>query len=235
MTFTGKPPGWLAYQPRGHFLVSGCLPTELTRVWDLRTGVAVAGLHGTADGCGAFTSDGATLLLGAQTGAVRLCRLAVVEKAVSAATGPGVRPATDPVRIDLPEVVVPGGHQEDVWGIAASPDGKWFATAGHDHSVKLWDAQTMELVRTLEGHNALVWSVAFSRDSKLLASGSGTIKIWDVATGKELYDCKGHERLVTGLAFHPQKPWLFSCSFDGTVRIWDDSTRSRSRRHASVR
>lgn len=39
--------------------------------------------------------------------------------------------------------------------------------------------------QTLEGHSSWVWSVAFSPDSKWIASGSGdyTIKIWDLETG----------------------------------------------------
>jgi WD40 repeat protein len=39
---------------------------------------------------------------------------------------------------------------------------------------------------TLQGHTAVVSSVAYSPDSKTLASGSfdRTIKLWDVTTGK---------------------------------------------------
>ena len=44
-----------------------------------------------------------------------------------------------------------------------------------------WNA----VLQTLEGHSGWVWSVAFSHDSKLLASASydQTVKIWDASTG----------------------------------------------------
>jgi WD40 repeat protein len=41
------------------------------------------------------------------------------------------------------------------------------------------------LVRTFTGHTGWVWSVSFSPDGRLLASGSydDTIKLWRVADG----------------------------------------------------
>ena len=65
--------------------------------------------------------------------------------------------------------------------------------------MKLWDVQTGECVRTLEGHSSGVWSVAWSGDSQTLASGSidNTVKLWDVQSG----DCIAtfDHRLYAGL------------------------------------
>ena len=61
------------------------------------------------------------------------------------------------VRAEVAKVVVPGGHVDQVWGMAASPDGRWFATASHDATVKLWDASTQQLLRTFEGQDELAW------------------------------------------------------------------------------
>ena len=43
-------------------------------------------------------------------------------------------------------------------------------------------------MRTLTGHTGWVWSVAFSRDGKRVASGSfdTLVKIWDTVTGAEV-------------------------------------------------
>jgi WD40 repeat protein len=49
-------------------------------------------------------------------------------------------------------------------------------------------------LQTLEGHNNLVNSVAFSHDSTRLASalGDGTVKVWDASSGKCLQTLEGH-------------------------------------------
>jgi WD40 repeat protein len=75
------------------------------------------------------------------------------------------------------------GHAAEVWGVAFSPDGQWVASGSEDNTVKLWNANTAELIRSFRGHSGLVRRVAFSPDGKLLASASfdKTVRVWDLA------------------------------------------------------
>ncbi|HJZ67192.1 MAG TPA: hypothetical protein VKF81_03525, partial [Blastocatellia bacterium] len=54
--------------------------------------------------------------------------------------------------------------------------------------VILWGAWSGQEVATLKGHADSVWSVAFSSDGKMLASGSSdnTVKLWLAATDEEV-------------------------------------------------
>eukprot|EP01052_Picozoa_sp_SAG31_P003124 SAG31_NODE_117_length_24022_cov_6.878067_8_plen_135_part_00 len=66
-----------------------------------------------------------------------------------------------------------------------------------------WDVASGECLRTLEGHNSRVYSVAFDASGGTLASGSGdhTVKLWDVASGECLRTLEGHNNYVKSVAF----------------------------------
>ena len=58
--------------------------------------------------------------------------------------------------------------------------------------------------RTLTGHTATVYSVAFSSDGKLVASASldGTIRLWGAATGETVRTLQGEKsQNATDVAF----------------------------------
>ena len=46
------------------------------------------------------------------------------------------------------------------------------ASGGSDRTIRLWEVQTGRSLGTLEGHSGNVFSVAWSSDGKMLASGS---------------------------------------------------------------
>jgi WD40 repeat protein len=84
----------------------------------------------------------------------------------------------------------------------------------------------LEVVQTFKGHGELVYSVAFSPDGKLLATGSfdRTLKLWDMGTGKEIRTMQGpsaHQNIVMQVAFSPNGRLLASCSTDNTLKLWD--------------
>src|SRR5262249_55129068 len=77
------------------------------------------------------------------------------------------------------------------WNIALSPNGKTLATA--DETIRFWDPTTGKEIRQMKC-NGVVHSIAFSPNSKILASGGAdkVVRLWDVATGQECATLQGH-------------------------------------------
>jgi len=78
-------------------------------------------------------------------------------------------------------------HRLAIWGISASPDGKWIATGGGFGQVILWDAASIKPVAVLNGGCEYSDTTCFSPDSRLMAScGDKTVKVWNTETRNEV-------------------------------------------------
>jgi WD40 repeat protein/serine/threonine protein kinase len=123
-------------------------------------------------------------------------------------------------------------------GVAVSSDGRLIASGGPietEHLVQIWDAQTgLPLQKTPKGHLGFVWTVAFSPDSRYLASGSydSTVKVWDLKglDSAEPVTLRGHTGFVYSVAFSPDGRRLASASGyadHGEVKVWDAAVWER--------
>ncbi len=120
------------------------------------------------------------------------------------------------------------GHTSDVYSVAFSPDGRYALSGSDDDTVKLWEVNSGEEIRTFEGHTKgdifLVSSVAFSPDGRYALSGGGnTVKLWDVNSGEEIRTFARQTDYYTCFfsSFSPDGRYALSCIDYNTFKLWD--------------
>ncbi|PSO77343.1 MAG: hypothetical protein BRC40_02010, partial [Cyanobacteria bacterium QH_8_48_120] len=88
--------------------------------------------------------------------------------------------STHPKDITLDRTIK--GHSGWVNSVAMSSDGQTIVSGSDDHTIKVWNLDTGELLHTLEGHSDSVNSVAISPNGRTIVSGSKdeTVKVWQV-------------------------------------------------------
>ncbi len=110
--------------------------------------------------------------------------------------------------------------------IVCSLNGRTIASSSYDKTIRLWDSETGELRRKLEGHTDSVRCVTWSPDGNLLVSSSddNTIRIWNPETGRQEGVLEGHTERVPNVTFSFDGQFLTSKSGDGSARLWRTET-----------
>jgi WD40 repeat protein/serine/threonine protein kinase len=207
----------LAFHPNGKQLVSASEDRTVI-VWDPEQRQRLLTLKGHRRGITAvlFSTDGRRLTSASADGTVRVW---------DAKTSP--------------EALILEDLRDPVARVAFSPDGRWLATAGSGVTrngaaipgfIKIWNAATGKLERTLDGHELGVTGLVFSPDGKRLASSSldKTVKVWDPRVERALLTFDKHPAAVWALAFSPDGQVLATASSDlkkqGEIKFWNVST-----------
>jgi len=197
------------FTPDGrHLVVAG---DDGIAYWDAATHKQVRTV--TNAGCFALSADGKRLaVVTGRSGAARILDVSDID------TKP-------PSLLDV--YADPGA---DLLGLAFSPDGRWFATAGADGAVQVWTAGRAAPIATYRGHLGRVAAIAFHPDGHSLASGGqqpGDVKVWDLTRGAEstvAINFGPEQRDIDALAFTANDRELLALGSGGMLGRSDRAT-----------
>lgn len=114
-----------------------------------------------------------------------------------------------------------GSHTATVLSVAAGTTSPLVASGSYDNTVKLWNRNNSEDVRSLP-HEGRVNDLVFTTDTQRLitGSGSGNISLWDVPSGDLITTLSGNSGRITSVGLSLDDTVLAVGSEDGAIKTW---------------
>ena len=121
-------------------------------------------------------------------------------------------------------------HDDEINAIKFAPNGKMFASASYDKTIKLFELNqtnnNFNVIHSLSGHKKGVTDISFSPYAKILAS-CGTdklIKMWNLVDYTCLNTYEGHLSSVLKIDWIYRGTHLISGGCDGLIKLWNVKT-----------
>ena len=123
------------------------------------------------------------------------------------------------------------GETSGIFTLVFSPNGKMLASGGDDGTIRFWDVETGDLLKTVDTGMGSINAVSYSPDGKTLVSSGFTtgddIRLWDVETGGLLKTINSHaEAAAYFVVYSPDGDMLVSGNL-GEISFWSVETGER--------
>lgn len=133
-----------------------------------------------------------------------------------------------------PRIVVnPLGHSAKIHNLLFSPDGHQIISVSEDKTIRIWNAETGEMMKKFEsqmgeGPEGMFYASALSPDGKLLAVAGYKVEsetenyviVLDLEKGTQVSTAIGHTDVINSLSFSGNGKYLASGGADNAVKIW---------------
>ncbi|MCG8650998.1 MAG: hypothetical protein MI861_14260, partial [Pirellulales bacterium] len=133
---------------------------------------------------------------------------------------------------------LPRAHEDVVYALEFSPDGKRLASGGADKYLRVFDIASGVQLRRFEGHSNYILGLSWKSDGETIATSSAdhTIKLWEAETGDQRRTIAQQlTKHVTAVQFIGDSNNLLSSSGDKRVRIHNGNNGGVARNFPSTK
>ncbi|CDR43922.1 CYFA0S13e00606g1_1 [Cyberlindnera fabianii] len=127
-----------------------------------------------------------------------------------------VDPNFEPRRITVP------GHGANVVTCLQFDDEK-IITGADDKMINIYNTETGDLLRVLQGHEGGVWALKYIGDQIVSGSTDRTVRVWNIKTGKCTHVFRGHTstiRCMDIVTDDEGQRFIVTGSRDNTLHVW---------------
>lgn len=136
-----------------------------------------------------------------------------------------------------PDLVLPDLRLPVLSRVAWSPNDRWLAASGTDHTVRVVDTVTEKVLFTNREHDETVFGLDWHPDGRhlVVSAEDGSVRVLDIQTGRAVETYLRHETRVPDVRWSPDAKRLATVAISGEALIWNTERRSAFRIFADPR
>jgi serine/threonine protein kinase len=116
------------------------------------------------------------------------------------------------------------GHVGGTKSVAFTDDSRSLVSVGADRALKVWNANSGSLAKSIDLGGANATSVAVSGRRAVTGHSDGNVVLWDLDAGSKISTFKRNEAAIWSVSFAGSNGQVLAASHDWSVTLWDAKT-----------
>ncbi|XP_048238655.1 WD repeat-containing protein 90-like isoform X1 [Haliotis rufescens] len=119
-------------------------------------------------------------------------------------------------------------HTGRVFGVAVDAYRKHLATVSEDHTIRVWDADTLQQLYDFSSPQECPCAISYHPSRQIVACGfqNGVVRVFNVQTTSILAEHRQHRGKIIGLSYSTAGDYLYSACSLGSLALYDSGSNN---------